>query len=222
MLGRLMLAVVLFAALAVAAPETGSVTDSRDGKNYRTVKIGDQVWMAENLNFNAGKSSCALEDCNTYGRLYTWAPDLCPDGFQLPKKEDFEILLAYAKKVRASKNAKIDSSAFVLKSKKFKILLAPYFGTDCSELDTCDPDKLSVNEPVEYDGRGADDLGFDALPATFEHGENGSMFWTSTEIFESIFAGKYAYVMELPLESVSGTLPKRIKSAVASVRCIKK
>ena len=33
----------------LSKPETGSFTDQRDGKIYKTVKIGDQVWMAENL-----------------------------------------------------------------------------------------------------------------------------------------------------------------------------
>ena len=57
----------------------GTFTDARDGETYRTVKIGGQTWMAENLRFKA--DGCFAPDndeanVKKFGRLYTWTTAL--------------------------------------------------------------------------------------------------------------------------------------------------
>ena len=92
--------------------DKGSIKDSRDGHTYKTVIIGNQVWFAENLNYNDKKSVCPMKDekyCDKYGRLYKFfaerltdstassLADVCPSGWHIPDSLDWEELFAYVK-----------------------------------------------------------------------------------------------------------------------------
>ena len=74
-------------------------TDTRDKQRYSYVVIGEQIWMAENLNYNASGSKCYdnLNSYCEYGRLYDWNTALksCPSGWHLPTKEEWEIMTIY-------------------------------------------------------------------------------------------------------------------------------
>ena len=71
-----------------------------DIENYRTVEIGDQVWMAENLNYNVSGSRCyndSIANCTKYGRLYDWATakTVCPDGWHLSSFAEWFTLIDF-------------------------------------------------------------------------------------------------------------------------------
>ena len=68
---------------AKVCPESGrgTFTDDRDGQVYKYTTIGNQVWMAENLKYDAEYSVClesykfsndVVDDfCNKFGRFYS-------------------------------------------------------------------------------------------------------------------------------------------------------
>jgi uncharacterized protein (TIGR02145 family) len=77
--------------------------DDRDGRAYRTVTIGGKKWMARNLNYQpkSGNSWCYEDSnsyCDKYGRLYDWhtALTVCPRGYRLPSREEWNDLAATA------------------------------------------------------------------------------------------------------------------------------
>lgn len=81
------------------ASTTGSFVDARDGKRYKTVNIGGQVWMAENLDYKPPKGSywAYMNDPKnvvTYGYLYDWetAKEVCPEGWHLPTDAEWTVL----------------------------------------------------------------------------------------------------------------------------------
>ena len=104
---RLLLASLLPALLASCAAtgpipwnpsvDYDTLQDARDARTYRTVKIGSQHWMAQNLAVGLEGSWCygnSKVDCEEMGRLYTrnQAEHACPSGWHLPSGPDWDTL----------------------------------------------------------------------------------------------------------------------------------
>ena len=178
----LTLLVFLFVVTSFAAPQMGTMTDSRDGKTYKTVKIGLLTWMAENLNFKMSDaelcfdskasacSQCYKRDgdyCGTYGQLYTWdaAMKACPTGWHLPSEGEFVALFSEVSERRPRSSM-------------------PTSGEDTKK----EGDRLRYTSGG-WERKGIDSVGFSARPAgqCLEGRCSGegwlAVFWSSHSLF---------------------------------------
>ena len=154
---------------AYGEPNRGTFTDARDGQVYKYTTIGNQVWMAENLKFDAPYSLCYGKIdgfCDTFGRFYSLhvngeyfdlfdqdlVDTICPAGWRVPSMDDWNILANNMGGPQRGAKRLISSSDFGDKYKP-----------------------------------GTDDCGFNSLPAGFWllngklSGEyTYSIYWTST------------------------------------------
>ena len=89
----------IFSNSSIYAQGYGIFTDNRDGHVYKIEKIGNQVWIVENLHYKTSSGCWAYDNdegkASKYGYLYDYetAKTACPNGWKLPSKSDFDTLL---------------------------------------------------------------------------------------------------------------------------------
>ena len=201
-------AVVALAFLLASCSE--SFTDSRDGQSYDVVKIGGLTWMAENLNFETAGSFCPEGDsrnCKRLGRLYSWAEasSVCPDGWRLPTKGDFESLVV----ATSGEAAQSLSPSLAQSSSQSRAGAA-----------------LKARDGWFKKGNGSDALGFRALPAGYRSADGKfdgiggyAYFWSATEYAENPESN--AYYLFLSFSSDAASINAFAKEDYRSVRCVR-
>lgn len=223
---------------------TGTLNDSRDGQTYRTVKIGGQVWMAENLNYaytgvpfgydgNTSDSTswCFDNDpanCAKYGRLYTWAAAMDSVGEWSTSGKG----CGYGKECSATSPVRgVCPKGWHLPSQaEWNALFTAVggFSTAGTKL------KSVTGWNAFIDITNEDAFGFSALPAGYRHHDDGryynegynAYFWSSAEhdsdgthlIYYDIDG---AYLMSLYYSNDDAYLENVFKDTGVSVRCLK-
>ena len=218
---------------------TGTMTDSRDGQTYKTVTIGTQTWMAQNLNYaytdvpykrgdytSDSTSWCYNDDannCSKYGRLYTWAAAMDSVGIWSTNGKGcgYGTTCSPTYPVRG-----ICPEGWHLPTKaEFETLITAVGGQltagTCGQLTA--GKVLKSTSGWNSSGNGSDAFAFSALPAgnRDNHGdfnvEGGiAFFWSSTQ-----FNSDYAYYMYLYSGDDDAYLDNIYKLYGFSVRCLK-
>lgn len=125
------------------AAEMGTFVDPRDGIEYKTCKIGNQVWLAENLKFELDSEDCHVYDddyqyFDKYGYLYTenGLKTAIPEGWHLPTRKEWETMIRFAKKDSRCKDilSVIASEEWIESSSdKYGFSMFPGGRGDCNE-----------------------------------------------------------------------------------------
>ena len=216
--------------------EYGYMTDSRDGQVYRTVKVGEQTWMAENLNFDPGQggsgntkyewSWCFDNDpkkCAVAGRLYTWAAAI--DSVALATDEDNPMDCGFARACTIpSKLQGICPSGWHLPTDiEWRILFNEFgWGKEAENLKS----QTGWEEGSFYGddgGCGTDSVGFSVLPAGYRDDDSSfyddgleAHFWGAEE-----FSGGDACGMNIHYNHDTAYLYCDDKDYGFSIRCLK-
>jgi len=176
-------------------------TDQRDGKQYKTVSIGGQTWMARNLDYGGENSDIGVcsgndpKNCQKYGRLYKWEDAMlaCPDGWHLPDSDEWQSLINSAGGEIAGRKLKAKS------------------GWEKWNCESTAVDNRGRTTKVNKCN--SDNFSFSALPSSND-GQFG-FWWTASENY----SGATAIIMPHNSEDVRRN--GYSKSQALNVRCLK-
>ena len=211
----------------------GTLTDTRNGttQTYKTVVIGTQTWMAENLNHAYPKESADATDslsfcydndpanCETYGRLYTWAAAMDSAGLASGDATNANECGNGTTCNVSSPVRGVCPSGWHLPDTTEWSTLATYVAENSSDVGKA----LRSTSGWSGNGNGSDAFGFRILPAgsffsnNYGNIESFAYFWASTESSENKYQAYRRYINDK-----SGlTQGANFKKYGHSVRCIK-
>jgi uncharacterized protein (TIGR02145 family) len=181
-------------------PEFSTFTDPRDGHTYRTVKIGNQEWFAENFDYDCPGSVVyedKTENETRYGRLYTWAELMGFDG-----KMNDNVAFNTDEERGATYRGIAPEGWHIPSDAEWKELKAYVDSIADTEFGTALKSRKGWKKDPDGCPTGADEVGFNALPSgrhmpngEYLYGGKGAHFWTSTEV-DKVYAirwgGTYA------------------------------
>lgn len=86
------------------------ILDVRDSQTYRTIVMGSQTWMRDDMRYVVEESSCDWDSCGAYSRDYSWAAAMtvCPEGTHLPSLDEFKTLFAYVDSINGNTSVGAD------------------------------------------------------------------------------------------------------------------
>ena len=218
--------------------------DPRDGTRYKTVKIGNQIWMAENLKYlpsvspsNVGSEtdpryyvygyqgtdvSAAKVNSNytTYGVLYNWpaATTACPSGWHLPTDAELNVLETYTVSVINSPNPQYPCSTSETGWRR----CADDNGTDAGGTYGAGKSLKKVGQGTGV-GAGDDLVGFSALLAGYRNTDGSFSNLGSYTLFWSSSASSSFHAWRRNLNTYYSTVNRNsnTKDYGFSVRCLR-
>lgn len=200
----------------------GTLVDNRDGQVYKTTKIGDQIWMAENLNYDynvkTAKSTCytSADTCAKYGRLYTWSAAM----------DSAAVFSAGGKGCGYGESCKPNGVIRGVCPKDWHLPSFDDWDVVFETLGGCDNVSLELKSTSAWgkgQDLGSDMYGFSALPYVGETTEglyrySTAIFWASSEGY---YADREGHVFVLDADGQGAGIDEYPKSASLPIRCIK-